>query len=155
SDLVWLEAQSPFSAEQLQVRLARHISTRYEHRSASLQAVVQLLARQYRARPGNYLAFFSSFDYLQQVSAMLAAQHPDLPFWEQTRGMGEAERAVFLERFTCDSRGIGFAVLGGAFGEGIDLPGERLIGAFIATLGLPQMNPVNEQLKIRMDALFG
>ncbi len=152
---VWLEAQSPFSAEQLQVRLARHISTRYEHRSASLQAVVQLLARQYRARPGNYLAFFSSFDYLQQVSAMLAAQHPDLPFWEQTRGMGEAERAVFLERFTCDSRGIGFAVLGGAFGEGIDLPGERLIGAFIATLGLPQMNPVNEQLKIRMDALFG
>ncbi|WP_313209957.1 ATP-dependent DNA helicase [Stutzerimonas nitrititolerans] len=152
---VWLEAQSPFSAEQLQVRLARHISTRYEHRSASLQAVVQLLARQYRARPGNYLAFFSSFDYLQQVSAMLAAQHPDLPFWEQTRGMDETERAAFLERFTCDGRGIGFAVLGGAFGEGIDLPGERLIGAFIATLGLPQMNPVNEQLKIRMDALFG
>lgn len=152
---VWLEAQSPFSAEQLQVRLARHISTRYEHRSASLQAVVQLLARQYRARPGNYLAFFSSFDYLQQVSAMLAAQHPDLPFWEQTRGMDETERAAFLKRFTCDGRGIGFAVLGGAFGEGIDLPGERLIGAFIATLGLPQMNPVNEQLKIRMDALFG
>ncbi len=152
---VWLEAQSPFSAEQLQVRLARHISTRYEHRSASLQAVVQLLARQYRARPGNYLAFFSSFDYLQQVSAMLAAQHPDLPFWEQTRGMDETERAAFLERFTCDGRGIGFAVLGGAFGEGIDLPGERLIGAFIATLGLPQMNPVNEQLKIRMDSLFG
>ncbi len=152
---VWLEAQSPFSAEQLQVRLARHISTRYEHRSASLQAVVQLLARQYRAHPGNYLAFFSSFDYLQQVSAMLAAQHPDLPFWEQTRGMDETERAAFLERFTCDGRGIGFAVLGGAFGEGIDLPGERLIGAFIATLGLPQMNPVNEQLKIRMDALFG
>ncbi|KRW70044.1 ATP-dependent DNA helicase [Pseudomonas sp. TTU2014-096BSC] len=152
---VWLEAQSPFSAEQLQVRLARHISTRYEHRSASLQAVVQLLARQYRARPGNYLAFFSSFDYLQQVSAMLAAQHPDLPFWEQTRCMDETERAAFLERFTCDGRGIGFAVLGGAFGEGIDLPGERLIGAFIATLGLPQMNPVNEQLKIRMDALFG
>lgn len=152
---VWLEAQSPFRAEQLQVRLACHISTRYEHRSASLHSVVELLARQYRERPGNYLAFFSSFDYLQQVSAMLAARHPDLPFWEQTRGMHEADRAAFLGRFTCDSRGIGFAVLGGAFGEGIDLPGERLIGAFIATLGLPQMNPVNEQLKARMDALFG
>ena len=152
---VWLEAQSPFSADQLQVRLARHISTRYEHRSASLKPVVELLANQYRARPGNYLAFFSSFDYLQQVSALLAAEHPDLPFWEQTRGMDEAQRASFLARFTCDSRGIGFAVLGGAFGEGIDLPGDRLIGAFIATLGLPQMNPVNEQLKARMDALFG
>ncbi|WP_338061239.1 helicase C-terminal domain-containing protein [Kushneria phosphatilytica] len=50
---------------------------------------------------------------------------------------------------------IGFAVLGGIFGEGIDLPGERLIGAFIATLGLPQVNAVNEQMKARMAALFG
>ncbi|MET3140202.1 Rad3-related DNA helicase, partial [Undibacterium sp. GrIS 1.2] len=31
----------------------------------------------------------------------------------------------------------------------------RLIGAFIATLGLPQMNPVNEQIKQRMQQLFG
>jgi DNA excision repair protein ERCC-2 len=54
-----------------------------------------------------------------------------------------------------DSCGVGFAVLGGAFGEGIDLPGARLIGAFVATLGLPQMNPVNEQLRERMQAMFG
>ena len=58
-----------------------------------------------------------------------------------------------LERCSCFE--IGFAVLGGAFGEGIDLLGTRLIGAFIATLGLPQLNPVNEQIKQRMDQLFG
>jgi len=46
-------------------------------------------------------------------------------------------------------------VLGGAFAEGIDLPGDRLIGAFIATLGLPQLNPVNEQIRMRMQAMFG
>lgn len=69
--------------------------------------------------------------------------------------MNEEERAAFLDRFRTDGRGIGFAVLGGAFGEGIDLPGERLIGAFIATLGLPQVNPVNEQLRERMHAAFG
>lgn len=69
--------------------------------------------------------------------------------------MGESERHAFLDRFTLSSQGIGFAVLGGAFGEGIDLPGARLIGAFIATLGLPQLNPVNEQFKQRMAALFG
>lgn len=67
----------------------------------------------------------------------------------------EAERRVFLERFVAGGEGIGFAVLGGAFGEGIDLPGERLIGAFIATLGLPQVNPVNEQIRLRMQRLFG
>jgi DNA excision repair protein ERCC-2 len=45
--------------------------------------------------------------------------------------------------------------LGGAFGEGIDLPGTRLIGAFIATLGMPQINPVNEQMRERLDDLLG
>jgi DNA excision repair protein ERCC-2 len=56
--------------------------------------------------------------------------------------------------YTTAAQGIAFAVLGGAFAEGIDLPGERLIGAFIATLGLPQVNPVNEQVKARMEAAF-
>ena len=46
-------------------------------------------------------------------------------------------------------------MLGGAFAEGIDLPGRRLIGAFVATLGLPQVNPVNEQVMARMELLFG
>ena len=152
---VWIDVESPFRTEQLEVRLARHISTRYRDRQASLQALVELLAGQYRERPGNYLAFFSSFDYLQQVTARLRMQHPQLPYWEQTRGMHENARSAFLDRFTEDSQGIGFAVLGGAFSEGIDLPGRRLIGAFVATLGLPQINPVNEQMKARMDRLFG
>ncbi len=69
--------------------------------------------------------------------------------------MGEAQRQQFLDQFHADGQGVGFAVLGGAFGEGIDLPGARLIGAFIATLGLAQLNPVNEQLKRRMAAIFG
>src|SRR5699024_4827970 len=64
-------------------------------------------------------------------------------------------RQAFLERFREGGEGIGFAVLGGAFSEGIDLPGRRLIGAFVATLGLPQVNPVNEQFKQRLAALFG
>ncbi len=50
---------------------------------------------------------------------------------------------------------IGFAVLGGTFAEGVDLPGRRLIGAFLSTLGLPQINPVNEQLRQRMETMFG
>ena len=152
---VWLDVDSPFQSEQLQVRLARHISTRYHDRYASLQPIVDLLVEQFRERPGNYLAFFSSFDYLQQVTNLLAAQHPQLPYWVQTRSMHEEARHAFLARFTDESCGIGFAVLGGAFSEGIDLPGRRLIGAFVATLGLPQVNPVNEQMKARMDQLFG
>src|SRR5690606_34117199 len=74
--------------------------------------------------------------------------------WVQSREMDEAARADFLARFDASGRGIGFAVLGGVFAEGIDLPGDRLIGAFIATLGLPQVNPRNEALKQCLEASF-
>ena len=154
-DHVWVDVESPFAAQQLQVQVARHISTRYPHRAASLAPIAALMAQQFRARPGNYLAFFSSYDYLQQAAALFAQQHPDVPHWCQSRRMLEGEQRDFLARFTDSSQGIAFAVLGGAFAEGIDLPGKRLIGAFLATLGLPQVNPVNEQIRERMQALFG
>ena len=151
----WVDVESPFSAGQLRVGIAAHISTRYQHRTASLAPIAQLMARQYAQQPGNYLAFFSSFDYLEQAAELFAREHPEVPVWRQERRMSEPERVAFLERFEPDGRGIGFAVLGGSFGEGIDLPGARLIGAFVATLGLPQLNPVNEQLRARMQAMFG
>lgn len=155
ADTAWVDVESPFKAEQLQVSIVERISTRFVHRQASLEPIVALIAQQFAAQPGNYLAFFSSFDYLQQVAQLLAERHPQIALWLQSRGMVEAERQAFLDQFTPHSQGIGFAVLGGAFGEGIDLPGTRLIGAFIATLGLPQLNPVNEQMKLRMGAIFG
>ncbi|MCG2584211.1 ATP-dependent DNA helicase [Massilia sp. TS11] len=150
-----IDIPSPFNSGQLEVQLAAHISTRYKERQASVPAIVALMANGYRAQPGNYLAFFSSFDYLEQVYLAFQNAHPDIPVFRQTRAMPEAERAAFVGRFQPDARGIGFAVLGGAFSEGIDLPGARLIGAWIASLGLPQFNPVNEQFRQRMDALFG
>ncbi|MDB5983760.1 MAG: hypothetical protein JWQ69_4775 [Pseudomonas sp.] len=155
TDTAWVDVESPFSREQLDVRIISQISTRFTHRQASLAPIVELMAEQFQALPGNYLAFFSSFDYLQQVVALMRERHPQIALWQQSRGMAESERQAFLDQFTLSSQGIGFAVLGGAFGEGIDLPGARLIGAFIATLGLAQLNPVNEQLKQRMAALFG
>ncbi|MGO4004199.1 ATP-dependent DNA helicase [Pseudomonas fluorescens] len=155
AETVWIDVESPFRAEQLQVQVVSQISTRFVHRQASLEPIVELMARQFEERAGNYLAFFSSFDYLQQVAQLFAQRYPHIRLWSQSRGMDEGSRQVFLDQFTESSQGIGFAVLGGAFGEGIDLPGARLIGAFIATLGLAQLNPVNEQLKQRMATMFG
>ena len=151
----WLDVESPFSAAQLQVQAVSNLSTRYAHRDYSLAPIATLMARQFSEMPGNYLAFFSSYAYLRLVLDEFAAAHPHVPVWEQSRQMDESQRQGFLDRFHVGSQGIGFAVLGGAFGEGIDLPGERLIGAFIATLGLPQINPINEEIKTRMQAMFG
>ncbi len=150
----WIDVQSPFSHEQLRVNAVSNISTRYQHREQSLPRICALMARQYDETPGNYLVFSSSYDYLQKLHGMFRQRYPHIVTWEQTRQMDEAGREQFLARFTPGSQGIGFAVLGGAFAEGVDLPGSRLIGAFIATLGLPQINPVNEEIKKRMGEYF-
>lgn len=154
-ETAWLDVEGPFRAGQLRVEVVGHVSTRWRDRARSLLPIADLIAKQYAAQAGNYLAFFSSFDYLQQVVDAVMARHPDVPVWTQSPGMDEAARDAFLARFQPDSRGVGFAVLGGAFAEGVDLAGDRLIGAFVATLGLPQMNPVNEQMRALLERRFG
>ncbi|KND59741.1 DinG family ATP-dependent helicase [Candidatus Burkholderia verschuerenii] len=152
---VRIDVESPFVAEQLDVRAIADVSTRYRDRAQSVERIADMIAAQYARAPGNYLSFFSSFDYLAQVADALTSRHPSIPVWLQARTMSESEQHAFLARFEPDGRGIGFAVLGGAFGEAIDLPGTRLVGAFVATLGLPQFNPVNEQMKTRLHDAFG
>jgi len=154
-DTAWLEVEAPFRPEQLAVHVVRDVSTRYADRHESLAPITQLMAAQYEEQPGNYLAFFSSYEYLEQAAGAFSACHPQVPTWRQTPGMQGPQREQFLARFTAEGRGIGFAVLGGSFAEGIDLAGARLIGAFIATLGLPQVNAVNEEMRRRIEATFG
>ncbi|MDQ2735192.1 MAG: ATP-dependent DNA helicase, partial [Pseudomonadota bacterium] len=155
SDTAWLDVASPFERSHLVVKVEGSISTRFTDRDQSLLPIAKLIESQFRAEPGNYLAFFSSFDYLDRAASTFMNLCPSIPVWTQARRQGDAERVAFLERFGVDSQGIGFAVLGGSFAEGVDLPGSRLIGAFIATLGLPQINPVNEQLRRAMEKMFG
>ena len=151
----WLDVEGPFRAEQLKVHVASHVSTRWRDRERSLAPIVELIAQQYAVQPGNYLGFLSSFDYLQRVVALMRERYPEVPVWMQEQGMDEAAREAFLARFRTMGQGVGFAVLGGAFSEGVDLVGEQLIGAFVATLGLPQINDVNEQMRRTMEAKFG
>ena len=155
ADAAWIDVAAPFQAEQLAVKVVGNVSTRYRDRERSLAPITDLIAAEYARRPGNYLGFLSSFDYLRQVADLMRLRHPQVPIWLQTPGMGETDRTAFLARFTESGQGVGFAVLGGAFSEGVDLPGKRLIGAFIATLGLPQVNAVNENIKRAMDLRYG
>ncbi len=150
-----LDLPVPFSAKQLEVRVSSKVSTRWADRERSLPRLVDIMAMQWRSRPGKYLAFFSSFDYLRQASSALQVHHPAIPQWQQEARMDERRQEAFVERFRSGSAGIGFAVLGGSFAEGIDLPGEQLIGAFIATLGLPQLNAIQEELRRRVHQLLG
>ena len=113
------------------------------------------MANQYTDQPGNYLAFFGSFEYMAMAQRRLEALYPHVRVWVQNREMSESSRHAYLQKFEVESQGIGFAVLGGVFGEGVDLPGRRLIGAFVATLGLPQFDAVNKVICERMQTRFG
>jgi Rad3-related DNA helicase len=154
ADTVCIDLPTPFDPSRLQVFIAAQISTRYADRAASLPVLAELIAQRCVDHPGNYIAYFSSFEYLEQAADTLARGWPALTLWRQTRGMSEAEQAAYLRRFVAGGQGLGLAVLGGAFAEGIDLPGERLHGAFIATLGLPQFNAETEAMRERLDSLI-
>ena len=154
-DSRFISLPSPFSANQLQVNFTPTISTRQAHREASVPPIATLIAQQYRKRPGHYLAFFSSFKYLNEVSEALAKTAPDVPQRSQHSGMSPQQRREFLAGFREESGSVAFAVLGGVFSEGIDLPGDQLIGAFVATLGLPPFDAWHEILKHRLQQRFG
>ena len=104
----WIDVDAPFAPGQLTVQVADHISTRYNDRAQSLPAIVELVTRQYAQQPGNYLCFFSSFDYMHRVAECLQREHPHLPVWSQTPSMDADGRSAFLARFTEQGRGIGF-----------------------------------------------
>ena len=137
----FLALPSPFPQENLAVY---HLSldTRFAAREATLHAVADAVCAFVSAREnGNYLVFAPSHSYLAKLSALLRELLPDITFLEQSPKMDDAARADFLAQFTPDAVGItlGLAVMGGVFAEGIDLPAERLCGAVVVGVGLPQV----------------
>ena len=136
-----LALDSPFPPENLQVLLQDRIATRWQSRSATYGAVVESIAAFVSTRPGNYLVFFPSYAYLAEVQSRFAQAYLNVRLETQTLGMTEPQREQFLEKFQAGTNEtlVAFAVLGGIFGEGIDLVGDRLIGVVIVGVGLPQI----------------
>lgn len=136
-----LQLPSPFPPEHLAVLVQDRIRTHLKARAETLPEVVQAIRALVLGRPGNYLVYLPSYQYLATVHEQFQAIESAIPTLVQRSGMSESEREGFLAAFGVD-RGetlLGFAVMGGVFGEGIDLVGERLIGAVIVGVGLPQL----------------
>lgn len=142
---------NPFDPAHLAVEV-RPLATGPRQRAATLPALVGALLDAWDAEPGNHLVFFSSFAYLQAAARALAAARSGLPLACQDPGMDEAARLAFLDGFRPDGRRLGLAVLGGAFGEGVDLPGRRLVGVAVVTLGQPVPTPRLAALQAALDA---
>lgn len=134
-----LRLASPFPRRNLCLMIDGRISTYYRERRQTAAAVVAAVFELIKARPGNYLVFFPSYVYLQMVHALFAEAHGEVDTVVQAAQMDEPARDAFLSQF-CASNSkslVGFVVMGGIFGEGIDLTGNRLAGAVIVGVGLP------------------
>ena len=136
-----LSLDSPFPHENLRLLLADHIATTYKKRQSTFGDVAETIAAAVGQKRGNYLIYFPSYRYMEEVIERFCSAHPDVETLVQTSGMSERAREEFLAVFDADNQEtvVGFAVMGGIFGEGIDLVGERLSGAVIVGVGLPQI----------------
>ncbi len=137
---------SPFPVENLSIVIEGRISTKYRERHNSYYNVAKLLRDAFGKRTGNYIAFFPSYRYMQDVLHIYEEFSLDNEIIVQKPGMNDTEREIFLEKF--ENHGsctlVAFAVMGGIFGEGIDLAGERLSGVVIIGTGLPTVCPERE-----------
>lgn len=140
------------------------VSTRYTMRSREMyQRYATYIFRVVKAKMGNYLIFFPSYrfmeDVYQEFTQLLASDEEEMELVIQQKHMDEEERENFLRAFEMgrEKSLIGFGVLGGIFSEGIDLTNEKLIGTLIIGTGLPQMCNEREILKSYFDqkGLYG
>ena len=142
-DSPWYRIASPFDPANLGVFSASFISTAYRDRDASLTELATLVAGVIAARRGNYLVFLPSHAYLDKLHRQFTASYPGVRTIRQKVSMDESERADFLDTFSQDDGQetlLGFAVMGGVFGEAVDLQGTRLIGVIVVGVGLPGLS---------------
>lgn len=137
ADTGYLQLSSPFDTDNCLRAVIDWIDTRYRHRQASMDSLVELIEKTTTGKSGNYLVFFPSYAYLEQVHARYCAAYPERSTWSQKRGQSRSEQQDLIAELDKPGHRIGFAIQGGVFGEGIDYKGERLIGTLIIGTGLP------------------
>jgi DNA excision repair protein ERCC-2 len=151
---------SPFPPENLCLLAADRISTLYKYRDRTSMNIARAIDALVKQQAGNYLVFFPSYKYMKMVYQLFVLMNPYVERIVQTPGMTEGQREEFLENFSIDNRSegltlVGFAVMGGIFGEGIDLVGDRLTGAIVVGVGLPGISMERELIKEYFSRLQG
>ena len=151
-------AESPFDTEHRLLMLGTDVSTRYKLRGTLMyRKYAEYLLKVAEAKAGNYIAFFPSYRFMEEVYeeflALLEEKGGDVEYVMQSQYMSEKAREIFLENFEEDRENslMGFCVLGGIFSEGIDLTEDKLIGAVIVGTGLPQVCRERELLRQYFD----
>ncbi len=137
-----LSLHSPFDDRSLCVMTAGIVSTKYKDREQSKQKITELIGSFVSQKTGNYIIYFPSYKYMNDVFEEFTLAFPDITTVKQGTALSEEQREDFLSCFNenPEETYAAFCVLGGIFSEGIDLKGSRLIGTVIVSVGLPQLS---------------
>lgn len=143
---------SPFCQEKRCLILCRDVSSRYTRRNETeYRKIAAYIHAAASAKAGNYMAFFPSYRLMEDVLSVYRSEFAgeNVEILVQGTGMTEVQREEFLGKFQekNDRSLVGFCVMGGIFSEGIDLAGEKLIGAVVIGTGIPQIGQERELLK--------
>ena len=158
----FLRLPSPFPPENLEIMIDSDISTTYKNRALTQDELSQKITDCLNGRTGNHMIFFPSFEYMNQIMPMIENNLKKdsvtgYKIISQVSEMTSTEKEDFLKAFSepYDGLLIGAAVLGGHFGEGIDLVGDRLTGVIIVGVGLPKITPERQILSNYYSEKFG
>ena len=150
---------SPFFPENRLLCYVEDVSVKYRDRADSVARLCGYIHTMASAKHGNYLVFFPSYAYMELAAQLFEALYGGrYDIIKQDRGLDEAARLAFIQTFdhtSPDRSAVYFAVMGSHFSEGIDLKGDRLIGAMIVSVGLPVMDFENDLIKAYYDAAYG
>ncbi|MSS78171.1 ATP-dependent DNA helicase [Anaerococcus sp. WCA-380-WT-2B] len=150
-DSLKLHLNLPFDNRNFKL-LATPISTRYKDRNKNLMDIGDLIHEFISSKKGNYFIFFPSFSYLEDIYEYYKDRYDD-EILVQERFMSQTDRYKFLQNFTYDSEKTAFLVLGGIFSEGVDLKGDRLIGAMVISVGMPGVSDERNLIKNHFDKI--
>lgn len=148
---------SPFLEENRKLIIAGTVDVRYYARQKSIPVISRLIFEMAKGKKGNYMVFFPSYQYMNEVYEYFKIQHTSIHTIIQMGNEKEEEREQFLNCFAVEQKEtlVGFCVLGGIYAEGIDLKGDRLIGTMIVGVGLPQLSTEQNIIKEYYDSKNG
>ena len=152
-------AETAFTEDQSLLLLGRDVSSRYTRRNQDeYRRIAEYIRKTGQAQKGNYMIFFPSYKMMQEVYEVFEGINcGEMETCMQVSGMKEEEREAFLGQFAAEHERsfLAFCVMGGIFGEGIDLKNEQLIGAVVVGTGLPQISNEREILMHYYDERSG
>jgi DNA excision repair protein ERCC-2 len=149
------EFPSPFSKENRKILIIPQISTKYTDRERNYPRIADAIERIAALQRGNYFAFFPSFEFLDRVLGLFRPPQGFAMLRQERNMKGPLVEAALAHLRAGNIPTIVFAVQGGTFSEGVDYPGDMLIGAFVIGPPLPNFDLEREEMRKYYEKHYG